>query len=92
MTYQGALICHLTQYLYCSVMLQFVKVRIDLGMPRNPGGSLGAIIVEPECHILISTLVPTLPKSLCAATPSLRHGRKRYSQLMPVGVCCETII
>jgi len=26
-------------------LLRFVKICIDLGMPRNPGGSLGAIIV-----------------------------------------------
>jgi hypothetical protein len=38
-------------------MLRFVKVALTLGwMPRNHGGSLGAIILEPEYHILIKHL------------------------------------
>jgi len=76
----GALICHLTQYLYCNTLLQFVTVCIDLGMPRNPGGSLGAIIVEPERHILIKHLGTNL------AEISLRRNlllKKRQKEIGP---------
>ena len=84
MTYQGALICHLTQYLYCSIMLQFVKVRIDLGMPGNPGGSLGAIIVEPECHILIKHLGTNLAEISLRRNPLLKTRQK---EMWPAHTC-----
>jgi hypothetical protein len=52
-------------------MLQFVKARIELGMPRNPGGSLGAIIVEPERHILIKHLGTNLAEISLRRNPLL---------------------
>jgi hypothetical protein len=84
LTYQGALICHLTQYLYCNVTLQFVKVRIDLGMPRNPGGSLGAIIVEPERHILIKHLGTNFAEIALRRNPLLKTRQK---EIRPAHAC-----
>jgi hypothetical protein len=57
-------------------MLQFVKVRIDLGMPRNPGGYLAAIIVEPERHILIKHLGTNLAEISLRRNPLLKARQK----------------
>jgi hypothetical protein len=82
----GALICHLTQYLYCSVMLQFVKVCIDLGMTRNPGVSLGAIIVEPERHILIKHLGTNLAEISLRRNPLLKTRQKEIRSAHTSGI------
>jgi hypothetical protein len=65
-------------------MLQFVKVRIDLGMPGNPGGSLGAIIVEPECHILIKHLGTNLAEISLRRNPLLKTRQK---EMWPAHTC-----
>ena len=61
-------------------MLQLVKVCIDLRVSRNPGGSLGTLIITPEHHILMKHLGANLAEITFRRNPFLMA---RWKEIRP---------